>query len=126
MPRWVQCCVISYFGSLFDASYSVILSRFRPKEISFFRENSTPASMPRPRDSCFDAFSSREPVPTSLENAYALKTALFFLDQNFAFAGVIGLADDAFEFHSLHQGCRAVVADLQPALNIGSRGLAVA
>ena len=54
---------------------------FEPKEISFFREN-------------HDAIQSR---------ASSLETALFFLDQNFAFAGVIGLADDAFEFHPLHQ-----------------------
>ena len=59
-----------------------ILSRFRPKEISFFRENLTPA---------FNA------------HGWRLEAALFFLDQNFAFAGVIGLADDAFEFHALHQ-----------------------
>ena len=61
---------------------AAILSRFRPKEISFFRENN--ASRPD--------FGGR-----------ISKSALFFLDQNFAFAGVICLPDDAFEFHPLHQ-----------------------
>src|SRR5882757_7687189 len=62
----------------------------------------------------------------SVKNAAGSESAFFFLDQNLAFAGVIGLADDAFEFHPLHQRGCAVIADLQPALNVGSRGLAVA
>src|SRR5215831_1337500 len=49
-----------------------------------------------------------------------------FRNQNFAFAGVIGLADDAFLFQPLHQRGGAVVADLKPALDVGGRGLAVA
>ena len=32
-----------------------------------------------------------------------LESAFFFLDQNFAFAGVIRLPNDAFQFHPLHQ-----------------------
>jgi len=55
---------------------ATILSRFRPKAISFFRENN--ASRPD--------FGGR----------------IFFLDQNFAFAGMIRLSNDAFEFHPLH------------------------
>ena len=39
---------------------------------------------------------------------------------------MIRLPDDAFEFHPFHQRGGAVVADLQPALNIGGRGLAIA
>jgi hypothetical protein len=31
------------------------------------------------------------------------KSAFLFLDQDLALSGVIGLADDAFEFHPLHQ-----------------------
>src|SRR5262249_30631812 len=50
----------------------------------------------------------------------------FFPYQNFALTGVVGLADDAFLFHALHQRGRAVVADLQPALDIARRGFAVA
>ena len=49
-----------------------------------------------------------------------LESAFFFLDQNFAFAGVIRLPNDAFLFHPLHQRCCAVIADLQPALNVDS------
>src|SRR5262249_60212823 len=50
----------------------------------------------------------------------------FFSYQNFALTGVVGLADDAFLLHALHQRGRAVVADLQPALDIARRGFPVA
>src|SRR6185437_16078424 len=46
--------------------------------------------------------------------------------QDFAFTGMIGLADDAFLLHALHERGCTVVADLQPALDIAGRGLAVA
>src|SRR5579872_5662171 len=39
---------------------------------------------------------------------------------------MVCLPDNAFEFHTLHQRCRPIVADLQPPLNITGRGLAVA
>src|SRR6516225_5422746 len=49
-----------------------------------------------------------------------------FGNQDLALAGMVGLPDDAFLFHALHDGRRAIVADLEPALDVGSRGLAVA
>src|ERR1700721_1105344 len=54
------------------------------------------------------------------------KAAFFFFDQNFALSGMIGLSDDALEFHSLHQRRGAVISDLQPALNVAGGSLAVA
>src|SRR3984957_14645675 len=47
-------------------------------------------------------------------------------DEDFALAGVIGLADDAFLLHALHQRGGAIVADREPALDVAGRGLAVA
>ncbi len=43
-----------------------------------------------------------------------------------ALAGVVGGPDDALLLHPLHDRGGAVVADLQPALDVGGRGLAVA
>src|SRR3977135_3087322 len=63
---------------------------------------------------------SRPPRPTSI----TLRVLL--AHENFALAGVVGLTDHPFLFHPLHQGGRPVVADLQPALNVAGRGLAVA
>jgi hypothetical protein len=61
----------------------------------------------------------RDPTPElSIGPITLLKTAFFFFDQNFAFAGVIGLSDDALQFHALHQRRRAVISDLQPALDV--------
>src|SRR4029434_5059988 len=57
-----------------------ILSCFRAKEVSFFREN-------RCTESTF--------------SAVTLESALLLRDQNFALAGMIRLPDDAFEFHPL-------------------------
>src|SRR5271154_5292436 len=48
------------------------------------------------------------------------------LNQDFPLAGMIGLSDDAFLFHALHQRGGAVVTDLQPALDVARRSLAVA
>src|SRR3954468_4187022 len=42
--------------------------------------------------------------------------------QNFALAGVVGLADHPFLFHALHEGGRPVVADLKAALNVAGLG----
>ena len=53
------------------------------------------------------------------------KRAFFLFDQNLALAGVIGLTDDAFEFHPLHQRGGAIISDLQPALNVAGGSLAV-
>src|SRR5260370_1729359 len=39
---------------------------------------------------------------------------------------MIGLSDDALEFHSLHQRRGAVISDLQPALDVAGGSLAVA
>src|SRR5438094_932640 len=47
-------------------------------------------------------------------------------DQDFALAGVIGLADYTLLLHALHQGGGAVVADREPPLDVTGRGLAVA
>ena len=62
-------------SDLFNAS-SRLRSFIAPcaDEISFFREYIVPAS-----------------------------DAAFFVDQNFALSGVIGLADNALKFHPLHQ-----------------------
>src|SRR5262245_23970727 len=45
------------------------------------------------------------------------------LAQDFAFAGVVGGADDAVFFHSLDQARGAVVADLELPLDEAGRGL---
>src|SRR5258705_1836542 len=55
-----------------------------------------------------------------------LESAFFFLDQDLALAGVIRLSDNALEFHALHQRRRAVISDLQAALDIAGGSLAVA
>ena len=70
----VQRMVPSVFG---------ILSWIGPEQLTFFREIKI----------LFSA--SIDPPPS--------KAAFLFLDQNLALSGVIGLADDAFEFHPLHQ-----------------------
>src|SRR5690242_9347880 len=55
-----------------------------------------------------------------------LETLLLLGHEDFALAGVIGLADDTFQFHAFHQRGRTVVADLQPALDVAGGRLAVA
>ncbi len=57
---------------------------------------------------------------------FSIPFRVLFAHQNFAFAGMVGLADHALLLHALHQRCGPVVADLQPALNVAGRGLAVA
>src|SRR5664280_559309 len=96
-----------FYSTCRPAWLPAILSCFRQKEISFFRENIMP-------------------IRQSFGWMALSKAAFFFFDQNLAFAGVIGLPDDAFEFHSLHQRRSAVIPDLQPALNVTGGGLAVA
>src|SRR5262245_4976953 len=55
-----------------------------------------------------------------------LEPLFLFGHEDLALAGVVGLADDALFLHALHQRGGAVVADLQPALDVAGRGLAVA
>src|SRR3954466_3330861 len=62
--------------------------------------------------------------PTQIPPSIALRVLL--AHQNFALAGVVGLADHPLLFHALHERGRPVVADLQPALNVAGRGLAIA
>src|ERR1700730_15224388 len=95
--------VLDFYATRRPACVSAILSWFRPKEVSFFREN-----MMRSARSCCS------------------KAAFFFFDQDLALSGVIRLADNAFQFHPLHQRGGAVLSDLQPALDVAGRGLAVA
>src|SRR5262249_53596060 len=47
-------------------------------------------------------------------------------NQDFPLAGMIRLADDTLLLHAFHQRGGAVVANLQPPLNIAGRRLAVA
>src|SRR5690606_32830210 len=47
-------------------------------------------------------------------------------DQNFALARVIGGTDDPFLLHAFDDGSGSIIADLQAALDIAGRGLAVA
>src|SRR5258708_30179312 len=46
--------------------------------------------------------------------------------QDFALAGVVGLPDDAFVLHPLHDRGRPIVADLQAPLNVAGRRLLIA
>src|SRR5262245_12507573 len=48
------------------------------------------------------------------------------VDQDLALAGMIGLADDPFLLHPLHDRGGAIVADLQPPLDVAGRSLTVA
>src|SRR5689334_14373108 len=52
--------------------------------------------------------------------------ALFLRNENLAFAGMVGLAHNAFELHTLHQRGGLVVADLQPTLDVAGGSLAIA
>src|SRR5277367_5058009 len=56
----------------------------------------------------------------------SIALVFFTANQDFALSGMVGLADDAFLFHALHQRGGPVVADLQAALDVARRGLAVA
>src|ERR1019366_1320116 len=104
----VRPCEISDFYSTRRPVWlSAILSWFRRKEISFSVKYTSHSGNPRARWG-------------------SSKAAFFFLDQNFAFSCMIGLADDAFQFHPLHQRRRAVITDLQPALNVAGGRLAIA
>src|SRR5258708_1368718 len=55
--------------------------------------------------------------PDSHPTHIALKSLVFLLaHQNFPLAGMVGLPDDAFVLHPLHERGSAVVADPQSAL----------
>src|ERR1700722_1032734 len=53
----------------------------------------------------------------------SIALVFFTANQDFALSGVVGLADDAFLFHALHERSGAVVADLQAALDVAPRDL---
>src|SRR5215813_2083607 len=74
------------------------------------------------------AFAARRVRTSGSGHCRGISIALgvFFAHQDLALAGMVGLADDAFLLHALHQRGRPVVADLQPALDVAGRGLAVA
>src|SRR6266581_7984563 len=57
-----------------------------------------------------------------------LRTGLFpaLGEEDLAFALMVGLADHAVFFHALDEARGAVVADLEPALDVGGRDLALA
>src|SRR5256714_12177079 len=104
----VQFQSLDFYSTRRPTRLSVILPCFRPKEIWFFRESIMPGGQ-------------------SLFGRYRfLKTAFFFFDQNFALSGVIGLPNNALEFHALHQRSGAIIPDLQPALDVTGGSLAVA
>ena len=46
-------------------------------------------------------------------------------DEDFTLARMVGRSDDPFLLHPLHERGRPVVADLQPALDVGGRRLFV-
>src|SRR6202020_3607417 len=71
----------------------------------------------------YDLVASRA---ANVRSAPRSKAAFLFRNENFAFASMVGLSDDALKFHPLHQRCRTIAANLQPALNIAGRGLAIA
>src|SRR3569833_411518 len=52
--------------------------------------------------------------------------AAVFANEDFALAGVVRLTDDAFLLHAFHDRSRAIIADLQAALDIARRSLAIA
>src|SRR6202022_34665 len=56
---------------------------------------------------------------------FSIVFRLFFSDQDFTLAGVIGLPDDPLLLHSFHEGRGTVIPDLQPALNVAGRSLAI-
>src|SRR3954470_16458779 len=62
----------------------------------------------------------------SLSVRFSILCVFVLANQNFALSGVVGLADDALLLHPLHDRGGAIVADLQPALDVAGRGLLVA
>src|ERR1700704_560771 len=64
--------------------------------------------------------------PDSTAPPYSIAFVVVAANQDFPFAGMVRLTDNAFLFHPLHQGCGTIIADLQPPLNVACRGLAVA
>src|SRR6185503_9468254 len=74
---------------------------------------------------CADS-SARRMNCTAVPAARLPSQIALFGNQDLALAGMVGLADDALVLHPLHQRGGAVVADLQPALDVAGRGLLVA
>ena len=81
-----------------------------------------PAPVPSSRPSAgatLGLWRFRDPLPELCIGPITLsKTAFFLFDEDLAFTGVVGLPDDAFLLHALHQRRGAVIPDLQPALNV--------
>src|ERR1700730_9143572 len=77
-------------------------------------------------------FLSRRPIvgriafsgPSRRPHTSTIAFVFFAATQDFAFAGVVRLTNDAFLFHPLHQGGGTIIADLEPALNVARRGAA--
>src|SRR5438067_6497218 len=61
-----------------------------------------------------------------VEPRFSIAVVVLAAHQDFALAGMVRLPDDAFLFHSFHDRGGAVIADLQPALDITRGRLLVA
>src|SRR6202030_4558058 len=57
--------------------------------------------------------------------AASIVLVILAANQDFAFAGVIRLSNHAFLFHPFNERGCAIIADLQPTLDIAGRSLAV-
>src|SRR5215470_1692905 len=62
-------------------------------------------------------------IPKLLNRSIAF--VIFAANQDFALAGVIWLANDAFLFHPFDERGGAIIAELEPALDVARRRLAV-
>src|SRR4051794_32166846 len=65
------------------------------------------------------------PFAACREEDRSIVLVLELAAQDLPLAGMIGWADNPLLLHALHDGRRPVVADLQPALDIGCRRLSV-
>src|SRR6516165_7501260 len=57
---------------------------------------------------------------------FSIVLRLFFADKDFTLSCVIGLPDDPLFLHSFHERGSAVIPDLQAALDVAGRSLAIA
>jgi hypothetical protein len=64
--------------------------------------------------------------PKSAPTLPSLALVIVAANQDFTFSCVIGLAHNAFLLHALHDRSGSIVTDLEPALNVAGRCLAVA
>src|SRR5262249_51592243 len=110
-------------------------------EVSATMPNAAPTNSPRPMPAMVPSPASppvgSRPVwreddefwQKALEppiTGFSITLAVLFAHQDLPRPGVVGLADDAFLLHALHERSRPVVADLQPALDVAGGGFAVA